>query len=57
MFCLSILVGLQMTLLSALIGFIAGVASASALPPRTFVGTFGPLLVALAVAAILGKLQ
>lgn len=44
-----------MTLLSALIGFIAGVASASALPPRTFWNTFGPLLGALAVAAILGR--
>lgn len=42
-----------MTLLSALIGFIAGVASASALPPRTFWNTFGPALAALAAAVVL----
>lgn len=34
--------------------FAAGVASASALPPRTFANTFGPLIAALAVAIVLG---
>lgn len=44
-----------MTLLSALIGFIAGVASASALPPRTFWNTGFPLAGAIVLAAILGR--
>ena len=41
-------------ILSAITGFAAGVAAASSLPPRSFVNTFGPLIVVLIVAAILG---
>lgn len=42
------------TILSALVGFGAGVAATSALPPRSFGQTFLPLIVVLIVAAILG---
>ena len=42
------------TILSALMGFGAGVAATSALPPRTFWNTGLPLIIALIVAAILG---
>lgn len=41
-------------ILSAIMGVWVGVAVASALPPRSFVNTFGPLIVVLIVAAILG---
>lgn len=42
------------TIISALMGFGAGVAVASALPPRTFWNTGLPLIIVLIVAAILG---
>ena len=41
-------------ILSAILGFGAGVAVASALPPRTFGNTFLPLIIVLIVAAVLG---
>ena len=42
------------TIISALMGFGAGVAATSALPPRTFWNTGLPLIVVLIVAAVLG---
>lgn len=42
------------TITSALLGFAAGVAATSALPPRTFWNTGLPLIVVLIVAAVLG---
>ena len=42
------------TIISALMGFGAGVAATSALPPRTFWNTGLPLIIALIVATILG---
>lgn len=41
-------------ILSAILGFGAGVAATSALPPRTFGNTFLPLIIVLIVAAVLG---
>ena len=42
-----------MTIIAALIGFACGVAATSAPPPRTFLNTFGPLFVGVALAAVL----
>ena len=42
------------TIISALLGFAAGVAVASALPLRTFWNTGLPLIIVLIMAAILG---
>lgn len=44
------------TIISALMGFAAGVAVASALPPRTFWNTGLPLIIVLILAAALGGL-
>lgn len=41
-------------IISALMGFAAGVAATSALPPRTFGNTFLPLIIVLIVAATCG---
>jgi branched-subunit amino acid ABC-type transport system permease component len=41
-------------ILSAILGFAAGVAVASALPPRTFWNTGLPLIIVLIMVAILG---
>ena len=41
-------------IISALLGFAAGVAAASSLPPRSFKDTYMPLIIALIVATILG---
>lgn len=42
------------TIISALLGFAAGVAATSALPPRSFKDTYMPMIIALIVTAIFG---
>lgn len=43
------------TIACVLMGFAAGVAATSAMPPRSFANTFGPLIVVVIVAVIIGR--